>query len=64
VLQLLVRLEHGVRVDREARDHLFHRRELLADVEEAESQRVTDLLDDLLVGRDARTRIEVEFDHS
>ena len=59
----LYAFEHRVRVDREARDHLLHGRELVAHFEEPESQRVADLLDDLLVGRDARARVEMEFDH-
>ena len=63
VLQLLVRLQHRVRVDRQAGDHLLHRRELVADVEEPEAERVADLLDDLLVGRDSRALVEMELDH-
>ncbi len=44
-------------------DHLLHGRELVANLEEPEAQRVADLLDDLLVGRDARALVEMKFDH-
>ena len=50
VLQLPVRLEHGVRVDRQLADHLLDRRQLVALVQQAEPQRLPDLLDQLQVG--------------
>ena len=63
MLQLLVCLQHRVRVDRKTRDHLLQGRELVANLEEPEAQRVADLLDDLLVGRDARALVEMKFNH-
>ena len=62
-LQFLVRLEHRVRVDCQRGNRLLHRRELVADVEEPEAKGVADLLDDLLVWRNARSSVEMEFDH-
>jgi hypothetical protein len=36
---------------------------MLVDVEEPESQSMADLLDNLLVRRDARASVELELDH-
>jgi hypothetical protein len=63
VLQHPVCLEHRVWVDREGYDHLVYVRELVPDVENPETERVVDLLDDLLVRSDARTRVEMKLDH-
>jgi xylose isomerase len=62
-LEIAVRLGDGVRVDREIRDDLAHGRQLVADVERAEPQRVLHLADDLQVGRDSRLRVEMKLDH-
>ena len=63
VLELAVRLEDGVRVDRHLGDDVLDRRELVAFVEEAEAKGLANLLDELPVGRDAGSRIDVELDH-
>src|SRR6185503_7206841 len=53
----------GVRIDREVGHDLTHCRQLIADVEEAEAQRLLHLLDDLEVRSNTGPRIEVELDH-
>ena len=63
VLQLFVSLEHRVRIDRHGGHHLFDSRELVVYVEEPQSERVADLLDDLLVRHNSRARVEVELEH-
>ena len=63
VLELAVCLEDGVRVDRHLGDDVLDRRELVAFVEEAEAKGLANLLDELPVGRDAGSRIDVELDH-
>ena len=63
VLELAVRLEHGVGVDRQARHHLLDRRQLVALPQQAQPQRVAHLLDDLQVRRHAGAAIEMELDH-
>ena len=62
-LELAVALRDGVRIDREVGDDLTHRRQLVADVEQAEPKRLLDLLHDLEVRRHAGARIEMELDH-
>ena len=62
-VELAVGLEHGVRVDRQARDDLLDRRELVARMQDPEAQRLLDLLDDLEIGGDARASVEAELDH-
>ena len=61
--EVAVRLEHGVGVDRQLRDDLLRRRQLVTGLEQSELQRLVDLLDELEVGGDARARVEVELDH-
>ena len=63
MFEFAVGLEHGVRVDGDAGHHLFHRRQLVAFVQQSEPQCLPDLLHELLVGGDAGTRVEVELDH-
>ena len=58
-----VGLEHRVRVDRQLGDHLLGGRQLVSGLEDAELQGLVDLLDQLQVGGDARSGIELEFDH-
>ena len=62
-LELAVGLRDGVRVDREIGDDLAHRRQLVADVDRPQPQRLLDLLHDLQVGGDTGARVEVELDH-
>ena len=63
VLELAVGLEDRIRVDREPRDNLLDGRQLVALLQEAEAQRVPDLLNDLRVRRDAGPRVEVKSNH-
>ena len=63
VLELAVGLAHGVRVDRDLRDHLLDRGQLVALGQQAQQQRLAHLLDDLQVRRDAGARVEMELDH-
>jgi hypothetical protein len=63
MLELAVRLQHRVWVDREPRDDLLDRRQLVAVAEQAEPQGLAHLLDDLHVRRNAGARAEVELDH-
>ena len=62
-LEIAVGLEHRVRVDRQLGDHLLGRRQLVARLEQAELQGLMDLLDQLQVGRHARSGVELELDH-
>ena len=61
-LQLLVRLQHGVRVDRQFPDHVADLRELVAEREVTEPQRMLDLVHELQVRRHARSGVEAELD--
>ena len=63
VLELAIGLEHGVGVDGQLADDVLDRRELVALAQQAEPQRVPDLLDDLQVRREAGAAVEVELDH-
>src|SRR2546427_11034984 len=63
VLQLAIRLQHGVRVDRERADHLLHGWKLVAGAKHPESDRVTNLMNELEIRRDARPCIESKLDH-
>ena len=60
-LQLLVGLEHGVRFDRQLRNHVADLR-LVAEHEVSQPQRVLDLMDELQVGRHTRSEVEAELD--
>ena len=62
-LEVAIRLRDRVRVDREIRDDLSHRRQLVTDVERSEPERVLHLSHDLQIGRDAGLLVEVELDH-
>ena len=62
-LQLAVGLEHGVRVDRQARDDVLDGGQLVALDQQTEPQRPSYLLDDLEVRRDARPAVQRELDH-
>ena len=61
VLELAVGLRDGVRVDRELGDDLAHRRQLVADIEQAQPQSLLHLLHDLQVHRQAGVLIQVEL---
>ena len=63
VLQLPVGLQHRVGVDGQLADHLLDRRQLVAFPQQAQAEGLADLLDDLEVGGDARTTVQVELDH-
>ena len=56
-------LVHRVRVDRQLRDDLLRGRQLVARPQQAEPQRVMDLLDQLEVGGDTGAGVELELDH-
>ena len=64
VLELPVGLEHRVRVDGQLRHHLLDGGQLVALAQEAESQRLADLLDDLEIGGHAGAAVQVELDHT
>ena len=57
-LQLPVRLQHRVRVDRQPGDDLFHGGQLVSFAQQPQPERVPYLLDDLQVRREPRPRIE------
>ena len=61
-LQLLVGLQHRVRVDRQRGDHVPDLRQLVAQREVAQPQRVLDLVHQLQVGRHPGGRIQPELD--
>ena len=63
VLELAVRLEHGVGVDGQLGHHLLDRRQLVALAQQAEAQCLADLLDDLEIGGDAGAAVQMELDH-
>jgi ABC-type Mn2+/Zn2+ transport system ATPase subunit len=63
VFQLPVGLEHGVRIDRQPGRHVFDLRQLIALAQQAQPQRLPDLMDQLQVRRDARPAVQVELDH-
>ena len=63
-LERRVRLEDGVRVDRQARDDFLHRRKLVAGPEDAELDGVPHLLHELQIGRNPGARVEMELDQS
>ncbi len=63
-LEVPVGLEHRVRVDRQPGDDLLGRRQLVTWLEKPELQGLMDLLDQLQVGGDAGSRVELELDHS
>jgi len=64
VVELSVRLQHGVRVDRECPDDVLHGRQLVAGHQDAETDGLPDLLHELEVRRDAGALVEVKDDHS
>src|SRR5204863_3158333 len=61
-LELAVRLQHGIWVDRQFLDDLPGGRKAVARSEHFVAHGVLDLLDELQVGRYARPRVEVESD--
>ncbi len=61
--QIAVGLEHGIRVDGQLSDDLLGRRQLIARLEEAQLQGLVDLLDQLQIGGDSRSGVQLEFDH-
>ena len=63
VLELAVRLEHRVRVDRQLRHDLLDGRQLIALAQQPEPQRLAHLADELLERRHARTQVQMELDH-
>jgi hypothetical protein len=63
VVKLAVRLQHGVRIDREAADDLVDGRELIAGEQDSQLKRLLHLLHELEIGRDAGTAVQVELDH-
>ena len=60
--ELLVRLQHGVRVHRRARRHLVHRRQLVPRLEPAEPQGLLHLLHELQIRR-STAPLDMEIDH-
>ena len=62
-LEFPVRLEHRVRVDGELGDNFFDCGQLVTLIEQAEAQRVPDLVGYLDVRGDAGFRVQAERDH-
>ncbi len=63
MLELPVGLEHRVRVDGDAGDHVLDGGQLVALLEQPEAHGVPHLLDELHVGRDARAGVQMELNH-
>ena len=64
VLELAVRLQHGVGVDRDGLRDLAHGRQLVAGLEQPHPERLTDLFDELEVRGNVGTSSEPELDHA
>jgi len=62
-LQLAVRLEHGVRIDRHLPGHLLDRGEPVPHLQQTQPQRVAYLLDQLLIRGRAGPVVQVELNH-
>src|SRR2546426_821912 len=62
-LELAVRLEHGVGIDRQLCDRIASGRELIAGTQDPVAHGASDLLDELAVGRDSGALVETERDH-
>src|SRR5205085_9734653 len=62
-LEIAIRLRDRVRVDGKVGDDLADGRQLVADLDRSQTERVLDLLHDLEVRRDSGVRVEVELDH-
>ena len=62
-LQIAVGLQHRVRVDGQFGDDLLGGRQLVTRLEHAQLQGLVDLLDQLEVGGDPRSGVELELDH-
>jgi hypothetical protein len=63
VFQLSIGLEHGVGIDGEARHHVLYGGELVAYLEQSESQGAANLVHQLQVWCDTGTRVEMKLDH-
>src|SRR5450759_3362043 len=61
--QFPVRLHHGVRIDRQPRNHIAHRGKLVTGLESSQPYRVLDLAGDLQVGRKTGIGLQVKADH-
>jgi hypothetical protein len=62
--EVAIRLEDGVGVDGELGDDLLGGRQLVARLQDAYSESLVDLLDELHVGGDARPEVQLELDHT
>jgi len=63
MFEFAVSLEHRVRIDRQVRDHIFDRWQLVTRDEQAQSKRSTYLLYELLVRRHSRSAVQMKLDH-
>ena len=62
-IELPIRLQHRVRVDRQRADHVLDGRQLIARLEQTQPERLLHLLNQLKVGGHAGVRIKAELDH-
>ena len=63
-LQIVQQVKESLRLGTiDVGDHLAHRRQLVADAQHVQSQRLFDLLHNLQVGRDTRLGLQVKLDH-
>ncbi len=63
-LQFSVGLGDGVRVDRNASNDFLDGWELVAHLKKSKSQRSANLVNELQVGRDSGSRVEIEIDQA
>src|ERR1700722_16365367 len=62
-LEVAVSLQHGVRVDRELRDHLAGGGQLIARPQHSQPERLPNLVDQLEVSGYARSGVELKLEH-
>ena len=63
VLELAVRLEDGVRIDRHLTDHVLDGRELITLAQQPEVEGLAHLVDELAVRRHPGVGVDAELDH-
>jgi len=63
-LKVPVGLEHRVRIDRQLGDNLLSRRQLVARFEQAKLQGLMNLLDQLQIGGDTGSGVQLKLDHN
>ena len=63
MLELAVRLEDGVRIDRHLADHVLDGRQLITLAQQPEVQGLAHLVDELAVRRHPGVGVDAELDH-